>query len=453
MNQTELKATSSIAIIIALRMIGLFMILPVFALYAEQLDGTTPFLIGVAIGIYGLTQASLQIPFGMLSDRIGRKTVITIGLLIFAFGSIVAAMSTDITGVIIGRALQGGGAIAAALLALTADLTYEEHRTKAMAIIGMTIGMSFIFALSIGPVLNHWIGVQGIFWATAGLALIAIIILHTVVPQPHHCRFHRDTEPVLSQFTNIFHDAQLMRLNIGIMILHCMLTALFVVMPLLLKDKLPVAQHWMVYFPILLVSFLSIIPLIIVGEKKHHLKFVFVFAIGLLVIAQFGFAYFHQYFWGLVLLLFAFFMAFNLLEASLPSLVSKIAPPENKGTAMGVYSSSQFLGAFIGGVSGGWFHHQYGDMAVFLFCAVLAIIWFILAITMHSPRYLSPHFLNVGDLDKQKATQLTKQLAQIPGVAEAVVILEDGVAYLKIDRDILDMSALEQFSIPEEARY
>ncbi|MCV6638285.1 MFS transporter [Candidatus Albibeggiatoa sp. nov. NOAA] len=452
MNQTELKATSSLATIMALRMIGLFMILPVFALYAEQLEGTTPFLVGVAIGIYGLTQASLQIPFGMLSDRIGRKAVITIGLLIFALGSIVAAVSTDITGVIIGRALQGGGAIAAALLALTADLTYEEHRTKAMAMIGVTIGMSFIFALSIGPVLNHWIGVQGIFWTTAGLAIAAIIILHFVVPQPHHCRFHRDTEPVLSQFTNVFHDSQLMRLNIGIMILHCMLTALFVVMPLILQDKLPVAQHWMVYLPILFVSFVSIVPLIIIGEKKHHLKFVFVLAIGLLITAQVGFAYFHQSFWILVALLFVFFMAFNLLEASLPSLVSKVAPPENKGTAMGVYSSSQFLGAFIGGICGGWFHHQYNDMAVFLFCAVLAIIWFILAITMRSPRYLSPHMLNVGDIDKQQATKLTKQLAQIPGVAEAVVILEDGVAYLKIDRDILDMSVLDQFSIPEEAR-
>jgi MFS family permease len=250
----------------------------------------------------------------------------------------------------------------------------------------------------------------------------------------------------------VFHDAQLMRLNIGIMILHCMLTALFVVMPLILKEKLPVAHHWMVYLPILLVSFLSIIPLIIVGEKKHHLKFIFVFAIGLLLIAQLGFAYFHQNFVWLVLMLFVFFMAFNLLEASLPSLVSKIAPPENKGTAMGVYSSSQFLGAFIGGIGGGWFHHQYNDMSVFLFCAALAVIWFILAVTMRSPRYLSPHFLNVGQLDKQQANQLTKQLAQIPGVAEAVVILEDGVAYLKIDRDILDMSVLEQFSIPEEAR-
>ncbi len=452
MNQTELKATSSLAIIIALRMIGLFMILPVFALYAEHLTGTTPFLVGVAIGIYGLTQASLQIPFGMLSDHIGRKAVITLGLLIFALGSVIAAMSTDITGVIIGRALQGGGAIAAALLALTADLTYEEHRTKAMAIIGMTIGVSFIFALSIGPVLNHWIGVQGIFWTTAGLAIVAIIILHTVVPQPHHCRFHRDTEPVLSQFANVFHDAQLMRLNIGIMILHCMLTALFVVMPLILKDKLPVAQHWMVYLPILLVSFISIVPLIIIGEKKHHLKFVFVFAIGLLISAQLGFAYLHQSFVWLVVLLFVFFMAFNLLEASLPSLVSKVAPPENKGTAMGIYSSSQFLGAFIGGISGGWLHHQYSDMAVFLFCAVLAIIWFILATTMRSPRYLSPHMLNVGTIDKQQATQLTKKLASIPGVMEAVIILEDGVAYLKIDRDILDMSVLEQFSIPEEAR-
>jgi MFS family permease len=443
MTKNELTATTAIASIIALRMIGLFLILPVFALYAEQLDATTPFLVGVAIGIYGLTQASLQIPFGMLSDRIGRKIVITVGLLIFALGSIVAAMATDIIWVIIGRALQGGGAVAATLLALTADLTREEHRTKAMAMIGFIIGLSFILALSLGPVLAYWIGVNGIFWFTAGLALIAILILHTIVPTPQYSHFHRDTEPVWSQLGLILRDMQLMRLNIGIFILHCMLTAIFVVIPLILAKQLPLSQHWMLYFPIMLLSFISIIPLIILGEKKHHLKFIFVLAVVLLIIAQLGLASWHNYFVPLVMLLFIFFVAFNLLEASLPSLVSKIAPAQYKGSAMGVYSTAQFFGAFVGGISGGWLHYQYNDIMVFTFCAILALIWFILAITMQNPRYLSPHFLHVGELEQQQAINLTQKLLQIKGVAEAVIIIEDQVAYLKIDKDCLDFDLLE----------
>lgn len=446
------KTTLAIASIMSLRMLGLFMILPVFSLYAEHLTDVTPLLVGVAIGIYGLTQALLQIPFGMLSDRFGRKSIITIGLLIFALGSVVAALSTSIMGVIIGRALQGGGAIAAALLALTADLTYEGHRTKAMAIIGTSIGLSFVAALSLGPLLHHWIGVPGIFWLTAGFAIVGIFILHVIIPQPVTCRFHRDTEPVPQQFKKVLQDSQLMRLNLGIFCLHASLTALFVVLPLVLQRHLPSAHHWQLYLPVLLAAILMMIPFIIYGEKHHHLKQIFVGAIILLSLAELGFVYAADDLFVLGFMLFWFFTAFNLLEASLPSLVSKTVSPDSKGTAMGIYSSFQFLGAFFGGLSGGWLHHHYSIPAVFIYCALLALLWLSLAITMRTPRYLSNHLLNVGALNPQQANALTQQLAKIPGVAEAVIIVEDQIAYLKVDQTILDMAALDELSVAENAR-
>lgn len=448
MTSTELRATTALASIMAMRMLGLFMILPVFALYAHDLPDVTPFLIGLAIGVYGLSQAILQIPFGMLSDRFGRKPIITIGLLIFIVGSIVAALSTSIVGIIIGRALQGAGAIAAAILALLADLTREEHRTKAMAMIGSSIAMSFIIAFALGTLLNYWVGVPGIFWFTALLALGGLFILHFIVPSPIHSHFHRDTEPVPKQFKRILVDTQLLRLNFGIATLHFLLTALFIELPMALKAQLPVAQHWQVYLPVMIVAVLMIIPFIIFAEKRHHLKLIFVGAIGLLCLSQISFLYAHQNLTSIVFALFLFFTAFNLLEASLPSLVSKIVRPESKGTAMGVYSTSQFMGAFLGGAGGGWLHHYYSTDIVFIFGAVLAGIWLILAATMQQPRYLSSHLLNIGMVNEQEAKHLTQQIMKVVGVIEAVVIAEDGVAYLKVDKESVDLTALEQFSVP-----
>ncbi len=447
MTSTELRATIALSSIMAMRMLGLFMILPVFALYAHDLPDVTPFLIGLAIGIYGLSQAILQIPFGMLSDHFGRKPIITIGLLIFIIGSIVAALSTSIIGIIIGRALQGAGAIAAALLALLADLTREEHRTKAMATIGSSIAMSFIIAFALGTVLNHWVGVPGIFWFTALLAIGGLLILHFIVPNPVNSHFHRDTEPVPTQFKRVLTDTQLLRLNFGIATLHFLLMALFIELPVALKAQLPTSQHWQVYLPVMIGAIAMIIPLIIFAEKRHHLKLVFVGAIGLLGVSQISFLYAHQDLTHIVFSLFLFFTAFNLLEASLPSLVSKIVRPESKGTAMGVYSTAQFMGAFLGGAGGGWLHHHYSMDIVFVVGATLASIWFLLAATMQQPHYLSSHLLNIGSVNEQEAKQLTQKLSNIIGVIEAVVIAEDGVAYLKVDKQSVDFAALEQFSV------
>ena len=256
MTRTEARSAASMAGIYALRMLGLFMILPVFALYADELEGATPALAGLAIGIYGMTQALLQIPYGLLSDRIGRKPVIIFGLLVFALGSAIAASADNIHLVIFGRALQGAGAIAAAVMALTADLIREEHRVKAMAIIGMSIGASFALAMVLGPVLNTWIGVPGIFWLTAVLALGGIAVVVLVVPNPVVTRVRRDAEAVPAQFASVLRDAQLFRLDIGIFALHLILTASFVVLPLALRDiaGLPANRHWEVYLPVLLLS-------------------------------------------------------------------------------------------------------------------------------------------------------------------------------------------------------
>jgi MFS family permease len=448
MTSQERRAAVSLASIISLRMLGLFMILPVFALYAEQLQGVTPFLVGLAIGIYGLTQALLQIPFGMLSDRIGRKPVIAAGLLIFAAGSVVAAMAHTIEGVILGRALQGAGAIAAAVMALTADLTSEEHRTKAMTVIGMSIGFSFVVAMVTGPLLNHWIGVPGIFGLIAVLALLGIALLYLIVPNPQRSVFHRDAEVEPAQFRQVLGNGQLLRLNLGIFTLHLALTASFVVLPLALVDSGLIAQHhtWL-YLPVMVLGMALAIPFIIVAEKKRRMKLVYIGAVGVLLLAQLGLFWGQHHLWAIAVLLQFFFIAFNLLEATLPSLISKIAPAQSKGTAMGVYTSSQFIGAFIGGAAGGWLHGQYGSGAVFLFCAGAIALWWLAALSMREPPYLSNEMFSVVVDDRAEAGKMEQQLLALNGVAEAVVNVDDGVAYLKVDSRLVDREALERLAL------
>ncbi len=448
MNAIERRASLALAAIMSVRMLGLFMILPVFSLYAQHLPGVTPTLIGMAIGVYGLAQALLQIPLGLLSDRIGRKQVITGGLLLFAAGSVIAALSHSIEGIIIGRAIQGAGAISAALMALTADLTREEQRTQAMALIGVSIGVSFMLAMVIGPLLNHWVGVPGIFWFIAACALLAIAILHLLVPTPVQSRIHSDADTIPAQLQRVLHNAELLRLNASIFLLHMQLTSLFVVLPLALKETshLNAGKHWLFYLPIMIGAFAVMVPLIIVAEKRRKMKPLFIFTVALLMWVQVGFALGHTHLYALVLLLFLFFVGFNFLEASLPSLVSKTAPPASKGTAMGIYNTGQFLGIFLGGLGGGWLHQHYGMSAVFWGCAGMGLIWLGLVSGMRNPRYLSSHLLNVGEMDEFTAHQLAQELLKIPGVAEAVVIAQEQVAYLKVDKEQLDMDALQKFA-------
>jgi MFS family permease len=448
MNATELRASFSLAGIFSLRMLGLFMILPVFSIYGEQYEGFSPMTVGLAIGIYGLTQALFQIPFGLLSDRLGRKRMIIIGLIIFAFGSMVSALSLTMTGVIIGRALQGLGAISAVVLALNADLTREEQRTKAMAIIGVSIGMAFALAMVLGPAIASAAGMPGLFWATGLLALGGIAVLIFYVPNPVVTQFHRDTEPVLTQFSRILKDPQLLRLDFGIMVLHLIMTATFVALPGVLRElgNFEASEHTRVYLIALPISVLLMAPCIMYADRHNRVKHVYLAAIGLLALAQFSMAFFNQTLWHLVVALVAYFTAFNILEATLPSLISRLAPPELKGTALGAYATSQNLGAFLGGLGGGWLMQEFGSNGVFTSCAGVAIAWALIAAGMRNPKTVSTQLLKVGVLQEHEARALGETLLGIPGVDEAVVVAEDGIAYLKVDKKILDRDALMAYA-------
>lgn len=448
---TERRAIGSLASIYFLRMFGLFLILPVFALYAERLQGHTAMLTGLAIGIYGLTQAVLQIPFGLASDRFGRKPVITVGLILFALGSVVAATSTHIYGVIAGRALQGSGAIAAAVMALNADLTREIVRTKAMAIIGMSIGAAFFAAMLGGPILDRWIGVPGLFWLTALLALGGLAVIHLVTPDPRQSRVHRDAEPVPEQLGQVLRDPQLLRLDAGIFLLHMTLTALFIAVPLALRDRvgLPGDDHWMVYLPVMLLSIPAMVPFVILAEAKGHMKAVFLGAVAVIGLAQLALAWQHDGIWWIGGVLFAFFAAFNILEATLPSLISKLAPADKKGSAMGVYSSGQFLGAFVGGSLGGFMLGEFGLTGVFVLTAAAAGVWLLVAAGMRAPAGLSTYLLDVGVCDETEASQLGERLREVEGVAEAVVVADDGIAYLKVYQRLLDEESLRAMGVAE----
>lgn len=436
----ERTAAISLATIYAFRMLGLFMILPVFALYAEHLPGATPLMMGLALGVYGLTQAVLQIPFGMWSDRIGRKPVIFIGLLIFAGGSLIAGNATSIEGIIVGRAIQGGGAIAAALMALAADLSREEHRTKMMAIIGVSIGASFALSMVLGPIVNHWIGISGIFYSTAVMALVGIAILFLFVPDPVVSHFHRDAEVETKSVWSVLSNTQLLRLDIGILTLHFVLMCVFLVLPLVMQNEMGVAasKHWHIYLPVFLTSLVVMVPFIIIAERKQAMKQVFVGAIISLILATLIFIN-SQSFWGTVLGLVVFFTGFNLLEASLPSLVTKTAPATLKGTAMGMYSSSQFLGAFAGGAVGGYAHQTWGIQGVYITALVALIGWLLLALTMKKPGYLSTYLLNVDNVSIER-------LLAVEGVVEATLVDDENdngqVAYLKVKKHILDEEKL-----------
>ena len=382
------RAVAALAGIFALRMFGLFLLLPVLAIYAARLPASTPLLIGLTLGIYGLTQGLFQIPFGMASDRFGRKPVITLGLLIFVAGSVVAALADSMAGLIAGRAIQGAGAVSAVVLALTADLTGEAQRTKAMAVIGVSIGAVFLLSLMLAPPLQSAIGVAGIFWLSAGLALVALVVLWRVVPDPGATFSRSKTTPLAAHFGGILADRQLLRLNFGVFFLHTVLTAVFVTLPALLlaKSGLVLADHWKLYAPVLLLSVVGMIPLVMLGSRDRSLRPAFNAAVGLFLLAATALAMTaDRGIAALLVALWLFFVAFNALEAMLPSLVSRLAPATGKGAAMGVYNSFQFLGMFAGGLVAGWLSGRFGAGSVYWFCAATAGLWLVGAVS--APRF------------------------------------------------------------------
>jgi MFS family permease len=383
MTRDEWRAGASLAAIFGLRMLGLFLILPVFSVYAPSLnDGNDMLLVGIALGAYGLTQAFFQIPYGMASDRFGRKPVIIAGLLLFAAGSFLAASTDSIYWVIAGRVIQGAGAISAAVTALAADLTREQHRTKVMAMIGSTIGLVFALSLVAAPLLYAVIGMPGIFVLTGVLALAAIALLIKAVPASPPVTV-RGSVP----FSTVLCHGQLARLNFGVLALHMMQTALWVVVPRMLVDAggLPVTQQWKVYLPAVLVSFVVMVPALIIAEKQGRIKAVFVTAILLLIAVQLGFSLLGTGVYAIGFWLFVFFAGFNVMEAIQPSMISRVAPTEAKGAALGIYNTTQSIGLFLGGALGGWLFKHFGANAVHGASAALGGLWLLLAATMAQP--------------------------------------------------------------------
>jgi MFS family permease len=384
-----------------------------------------------------------------MSDRYGRKPIIYGGLVIFALGSFIAASADSIYWVIAGRAIQGAGAINAAVMALTADLTREENRTKAMATIGMTIGITFSLSLILSPLLNGVLGVPGIFALTGVLALLALGIVRFVIPNPAITRFHSDTEATGSKFAEVLKNRDLLRLDFGIFSLHAILMSVFMQVPFVLqRDGLAVSQHWKIYLPVMLIAFLLMVPPIIIAESRGKMKQVFMGAVALAMCGQVLLMLGQDSLWGVAAALLIFFTAFNVLEATLPSMISKIAPLAAKGTAMGVYSSVQFLGAFFGASVGGALMQFVGGDAVFIFAIALLLVWLVVVSGMQPPAVVRTRMYHLGEMSNADGAQLQLRLAELNGVREAMVVAAEGMACLKVDMQGFDEQAAERMVTP-----
>jgi len=433
MNPTELRAGLSLAGVFGLRMLGLFFILPVLAVHAPSIRGGEHLtLVGLALGAYGLAQGILQIPFGMASDRWGRKPVLYAGLLIFAAGSFVGMVADDIWTMIAARMLQGAGAISSVAMALAADLTREQHRTKVMAMIGSMIGLMFALSLVGAPLLYRAIGMEGLFALTGVLCIVAMAVVKFQVPDPPaQVRAAQAKTPLRA----VVLDAELLRLNAGIFILHIVLYAMFMVVPpLLVKDGLALPEHWKLYLPVVLASFVLMVPAILYADRRNRSKPVLLGAVLLLLATEAAFAAFGGGIAVVAALMLGFFVAFNVLEALLPSLVSRLAPAQGRGVAIGVYNTTQTLGVFFGGLVGGWVASQYGTTGVFAVCTVLVGLWFVLSIGMRPPtapvNELSSLTFSIAsgvNLD-----ELREALARVRGVREAEVLVAERIARLKV---------------------
>ncbi|MGA9699499.1 MFS transporter [Acinetobacter sp. ANC 3781] len=444
MNALERRSTFALSSIFALRMLGLFMIIPVFSVAGQSYQGATPALIGLAVGVYGLTQAILQIPFSLLADRFSRKPLVVLGLLLFALGGAIAAMSETIYGVIIGRAIAGGGAVSAVVMALLADVTREEQRSKAMAVMGMSIGFSFMLAFSLGPWLTSLVGISGLFWVTTimGLAAISMLLLVPKVTR-HHKNYQQG---YLAQLKQVLKMGDLNRLHVSVFALHLLLTAMFIYMPsqLIQFADIPLASHGLVYLPLLVISLFFAFPSIILAEKYRKMRGIFLTAIGGIILGLLVLIFGYESKYILLAGLGFFFIAFNVMEALLPSWLSKSAPIQSKATAMGVNASSQFLGAFFGGMIGGQLLLLNNTALGWSILSGIAIVWLLISFGLAQPRYLSSLVLRLPET--KQTDEWTSQLLAIRGIEEVVVMSDQQFAYVKIDKQLINEAARQDLT-------
>ncbi|WJG09680.1 MFS transporter [Aliiglaciecola sp. LCG003] len=442
MNATELRAAISLAFIYVFRMLGLFMVMPVIAVMATDYENYSIFLVGLAIGGYGLTQAFLQIPMGMLSDKFGRKPIIMLGLLMFCAGSIVAALADDMWWLIIGRVLQGAGAIAGAIMALAADVSRENQRAKVMAIIGIAIGFSFYLALLLGPIIGNNFGLSGIFAVTAVFAVICMPLLWWVVPNANNYAPSGDTLPKLTDLTAMIKNPQLLRLNVSVCLLHLMITLLFVQLPsMFVTAGMDLDKHWQLYLPILLLSIIGLAGLMSIN-RKHSGNLVLIVAVLLLVAAFSGFASFNGL-WTLAICAVIFFTGFNYLEANFPAMVSNIAPAGKKGSAMGMYASFQFFGAFAGGLISGLLNQYFLPHLVFVVAILICLAWLVLLVGLNGNDQLKRYTLS-AKVTIQQHPELKHKLAKLQGVHDITIVPEQQAVYLKVDTKLFDLRQAQQ---------
>lgn len=445
----EWRASTSLAGVYALRMLGMFLVLPVLALYTASLEGVNgdKQMVGLAIGAYGLTQALLQIPLGLASDKFGRKKVIYAGLIVFAIGCFMAALAESWGMLVAARIVQGAGAVSAAVTALVADLTRDEVRTRAMSMIGLTIGLTFSVSLVLSPVLVGWLGVPGLFAMMGVLTLISIGVVAWITPDPKESRLHEDTQALPSRLGEVLRNKQLLRLDFGIFTLHAALMALFTTLPfalagLGLNDNL----HWKVYLPATVIGLIAMVPLIIVGETRNKLKQVFIGGILCVIAAQIALMFSLNSIVVITVCMIVYFIGFNILEASLPSMVSKIAPSDLKGTAMGVYNTLQSVGLVVGSACGGYLLKHYGFPGVFIFCSALTLIWLLIAATSPAPRPVKNMGFTVGGTWQGREKDLYAALKNLQAVEEIQFSQDKKTVYIKALQKGFDPKAAEAIS-------
>ena len=444
-NGSYWRPVMGLSLIMTCRMLGLFMLMPVFALVAPTLSGSTPFLVGAVLAAYGLTQATFQIPFGYLSDRWGRRPVIAMGLVLFALGSVVAALAHSIIWVLVGRAIQGAGAVGSTVLATVADFTPNESRSKAMAVLGLGIGIAFALAMVLGPIVMHALGLSGLFLAMSGLAVLGLLVLWFVIPQPPQIK-HDSVLSASGHWGDILRMPQLLKLDISIFMQHAILTALFLALPLVLAHHMQLSTHQQSIFYLVIfgLAFVLMVPGVIVAEKHRKMKLVFVLSVALMCVCLGVLAGFSLGFVAVAVVLLLFFTAFTLMESILPSCVSKVAPLKYRGSAMGVYSTSQFLGICVGGLLGGWALHAHAITGVWMLCAGLALLWLLVALTLEPMAHFSTLIFSLHAAAADKEQAITNRLLYTDGIYEVAWQAQSGRLYLKVDKRKVDEATIRQ---------